>query len=188
MRWLMYCWMLIVLLVGCTQADQASLTTKQFAIYIFDRAAINQFEGQNHNPTAALQTIDLAQASVVLTETDLLAYDWPQQQLRIRNPQGVLAKERPAEMDIEGFFVIVFNQQRIVLGRVHSNSTAMAADYPLLLDTIESYSTGEAISVYQLRANSATIRSDAPHAFPNADPAIAEAVKNHLRELGKLVE
>ncbi|XSG73943.1 hypothetical protein ACP8Y2_17330 [Herpetosiphon llansteffanensis] len=187
MRWLSYCWIL-VLLIGCTQADQVSPTAKQFAIYIFDRTAINQFEGSNQNPTAALQTIDLAQASVVLTETDRLAYDWAQQQLRIRNPQGLSAKDRPAEMDIEGFFVIIFNQQRIVLGRVRSNSTAMAADYPLLLDTIESYSTGEAISVYQLRANSATIRSAAPHAFPNADPAIAEAVKNHLLQLGKLVE
>ncbi|MFD3162428.1 hypothetical protein [Herpetosiphon sp. NSE202] len=187
MRWLTYCWLLIVLF-GCTQADQAPPTAQQFAIYIFDRTAINQFEVTNHNPTAALQTIDLAAASIVITETDLLAYDWPQQQLRIRNPQGLSAKERPAEMDIEGFFVIVFNQQRIVMGRVRSNSTALAADYPLLLDTIESYSNQEAISVYQLRSNSATIRSAAPHSFPNADPAIAEAVKNHLRQLGKLVE
>lgn len=83
---------------------------------------------------------------------------------------------------------MIFNQQRIVMGRVRSNSTAMAADYPLLLDTIESYSNQQAISVYQLRSNSGTIRSDAPHSFPSPDPTIAEAVKQHLRQLGKLVE
>ena len=181
-------WWLFIVLIGCIQTDKTPPAANQFAIYMFERTSINQFEGPNQNPTTALQTIDLAEASIVLDQTDLVDYHWPQQQLRIRNPQGVLAKDRPAEMDIEGFFVMVFNQQCIVMGSVRSNSTAMAADYPLLLDTIESYSNQQAISVYQLRANSGTIRSDAPHSFPSPDPTIAEAVKQHLRQLGKLVE
>lgn len=181
--------LILIILGGCMKQQEQSTTNDQsLEIFFFKRTAINQFEGPNQNPTTALQTIDLAEASVVLNQTDLVDYNWPQQQLRIRNPQGVTAKDRPAEMDIEGFFVMVFNQQRIVMGRVRSNSTAMAADYPLLLDTIESYSNQQAISVYQLRPNSGTIRSDAPHSFPNPDPTIGEAVKEHLREIGKLVE
>ncbi|MFD3162459.1 hypothetical protein [Herpetosiphon sp. NSE202] len=183
MRWIGYCWLLLVL-VGCTQTKQPSPTASPFTLYIFDQAAIKQFETATNDPTIALQTIDLDKASIVLDETNLLAYDWNNQQINI--DKTIFSDADQQLLFSDAYFVIVFNQQRIIVGKRILEFAPTSYAYPVLSIQADSYQPNQPIQ-YALRNASLGV-SRAPFPFLNADPAIAEAVKNHLRQLGKLVE
>ncbi|WP_110514020.1 hypothetical protein [Herpetosiphon llansteffanensis] len=183
MRWIGYCW-LFALLVGCTQTDQPKPPSSQFAVYIFDQTAINQFEAPNHNPTTALQTIDLTKASIVLAETDLLAYDWNNQQINI--DKTLFSDTEQQLLFSDAYFVIVFNQQRIITGKRILEFAPTSYPYPVLSIQADSYQPNQPIQ-YALRNASLGV-SRPPYPFLNPDPTIAEGVKAHFRKLGKLVD
>ncbi|MFD3162460.1 hypothetical protein [Herpetosiphon sp. NSE202] len=184
MRWIGYCW-LIMVLVGCTQTDQPPSTASLFTLYIFDQAAIKQFETSTYDPTTLLATIDLERAAYVIPESAIIAYDWPQQTLKITNPWHDRLREMPFFMQEGSKVIVVFQQQRIILTSLHSEDTArfISSDETALYSSIQ-----QDHIVYSFRYGSLLQTSQPPFPFLNTDPAIAEAVKNHLRQMGKLIE
>ncbi|WP_110514049.1 hypothetical protein [Herpetosiphon llansteffanensis] len=190
MRWLSYCWMLIVL-VGCTQANQTSLTTRQFAgyeLYFFENKVLNQQEDARITTNQAwnlLRDPDLSQASYVISDTAIVEYNWPQQTLIVQNPWADDTQTMPFFMS-EGTTLVVFNGQII---QAYQRELSITSKY-IAPETAVMYHELQASAgdTTQLHYHLMQASASTPDAIVSSDPAIAEAVKNHLRQLGKLVE
>ncbi|XSG73942.1 hypothetical protein ACP8Y2_17325 [Herpetosiphon llansteffanensis] len=190
MRWLSYCWVLIVL-VGCMQADQKPPATRQFAgyaLYFFENKVLSQQEDARIATNQAwnlLRDPDLAQASYVISDTAIVEYNWPQQTLIVQNPWADGTQMMPLFMS-EGTTLVVFNGQIIQAYQRELSITSkyIAPETAVMYHELQA-SAGDTTQIhYRLMQATATT----PAAVVSADPAIAEAVKTHLRQLGKLVE
>ncbi|KPL81978.1 hypothetical protein [Herpetosiphon geysericola] len=189
MRWLSYCWALIVLF-GCTQADQTPPATKQVAgyeLYFFENTVLSQQRAERiaaNQEWNMLRDPDLAQASYVISDTAIVEYNWPQQTLIVQNPWAEANQKTPFFMS-EGTTLVIFNGQII---RAYQRELSISSKY---------IAPETAVMYHELPANGAdpTLKyrltqanATSPAAIVSDDPAIAEAVKNHLRQLGKLVD
>ncbi|MBM7843080.1 hypothetical protein [Herpetosiphon giganteus] len=191
MRWLSYCWALIVLF-SCTQADQTPPTAQQFAIYIFNQDAVPGLGPTAETAWQILQVVPLEQAAFTVTEELLLSYHWPTQTITFTNPWGQTSIDAPFYMvGGDGAFVVVYAGQRLFGGKVVAAISPRRFEYPamalsndyILMESPEL----QGKLVYSFHPKSAVMYP--PQAqFLADDPVIAEAVKNHLRQLGKLVE
>ncbi|WP_110514019.1 hypothetical protein [Herpetosiphon llansteffanensis] len=191
MRWIGFCW-LLVLLGGCTQIDQPPPTTNQFAIYIFDQEAVPWLGPTADTAWQILQAVPLAQSAFTVTEQLLLSYHWPTQTITFTNPWGQTNFDAPSYMrDGLGAFVVVYNSQRLFGGKIVFAGSPRRFDYPamalstdfILMENPEL----QGKLVYSFHPRSAVMYPPQSQ-FLATDPAIAEAVKTHLRQLGKLVE
>ncbi|WP_110514048.1 hypothetical protein [Herpetosiphon llansteffanensis] len=191
MRWLSYCW-IFVLLIGCTQADQASPATKQFAGYIFDQDVVPGLGPTADTAWQILQVVPLEQAVFTVTEDLLLSYHWSTQTITFTNPWGQTSMDAPFYMvGGHGAFVVVYQGQRLFGGKVVSAISPRRFDYPamalsndfILMEKPEL----DGKLVYSFHTRSSVMYAPQSE-FLAADPAIAESVKQHLRQLGKLVE
>ncbi|XSG73915.1 hypothetical protein ACP8Y2_17185 [Herpetosiphon llansteffanensis] len=191
MRWIGFCW-LLVLLVGCTPTDQPSPTTNQFAIYIFDQEAVPGLGPTADTAWHILQAVPLEQSAFTVTEQLLLSYHWPTQTITFTNPWGQTDLDTPGYMwGGDGAFIVVFQEQRLFGGKVVSAESPRRFDYPAMaLSNDFMLMENPALQgklVYSFHPRSGAMYPPQSQ-FLAADPAIAEAVKTHLRQLGKLVE
>ncbi|MFD3162429.1 hypothetical protein [Herpetosiphon sp. NSE202] len=191
MRWLSYCWLLIMLL-GCTQADQTPPATKQFAIYIFDQDAVPGLGPTAETAWQILQVVPLEQAAFTITEDLLLSYHWPSQTMTFTNPWGQTSMDAPFYMvGGDGAFVVVYTGQRLFGGKVVFAGSPRRFDYPAMALSQEFILMrnpelqGKLVYSFHTRPS---VLYEPQSQFLADDPAIAEAVKEHLRQLGKLVE
>ncbi|MBM7843112.1 hypothetical protein [Herpetosiphon giganteus] len=191
MRWSYYCW-LLVLLVGCTQTKQPPPTANQFAVYIFDQDAVPGLGPTADTAWQILQAVPLAQAAFTVTEDLLLSYHWSTQTITFTNPWGQTDLDAPSYMwGGDGAFIVVFQEQRLFGGKVVSAISPRRFDYPamalsqdfILMENPEL----QGKLVYSFHPRSGGMYPPQSQ-FLATDPTIAEAVKNHLRQLGKLIE
>ncbi|MFD3162430.1 hypothetical protein [Herpetosiphon sp. NSE202] len=189
MRWLSYCWLLIVLF-GCTQADQTPPATKQVAsyeLYFFENNVLSKQQAERiaaNQEWNLLRDPDLSQASYVISATAIVEYNWPHQTLIVQNP-WVKANQKTPFFISEGTTLVVFNGQII---RAYQRELSISSKY---------IGPETAVMYHELQANVAdtTLKyrltqanAISPAAIVSNDPVIAEAVKQHFRQLGKLVE
>ncbi|WP_110514018.1 hypothetical protein [Herpetosiphon llansteffanensis] len=191
MRWIGFCW-LLVLLGGCTQIDQPPPTANQFAIYIFDQEAVPGLGRTTDTAWPVLQALPLNQSAFTVTEQLLLNYHWSTQTITFTNPWGQTSMDAPSYMwGGDGAFVVVYNGQRLFGGKVVMEGSPRRFDYPAMALSQEFILMRnpelQGKLVYSFHSHS-SVMYDTESQFLAADPAIAEAVKNHLRQLGKLVE
>ncbi|WP_110514021.1 hypothetical protein [Herpetosiphon llansteffanensis] len=192
MRWIGYCWMLMLLLGGCTQTDQPPSTANQFAIYIFDRSTVPGLGQTTDTAWPVLQALPLTKSAFTVTEALLLSYHWPTQTITFTNPWGQTDLDAPSYMwGGDGAFIVVYQGQRLFGGKVVAAESPRRFDYPamalsqefILMENPEL----QGKLVYSFHPRSAMMYPPQSQ-FLAADPMIAEAVKTHLRQLGKLVE
>jgi len=188
---LRYCWLLIVL-IGCIQTDQPPPTANQFAVYIFDQEAVPGLGPTAETAWQILQAVPLAQSAFTVTEDLLLSYHWQTQTITFTNPWGQTSMDAPGYMwGGDGAFVVVYQGQRLFGGKVVSAISPRRFDYPAMAlptDFILMENPDlQGKLVYSFHPRSAVMYPSQSQ-FLADDPAIAEAVKQHLRELGKLVE
>ncbi len=191
MRWLMYCWLLIVLF-GCNQADQTPPAAKQFAIYIFDQDTVPGLGPTADTAWQILQAVPLEQAAFTVTEDLLLSYHWSTQTITFTNPWGQTDRDAPSYMwGGDGAFVVVYAGQRLFGGKVVAAISPRRFDYPAMALSKEFILMENPLLqgtlVYSLHPQSSVMYAPQSE-FLAADPAMAEEVKAHLRQLGKLVE
>ncbi|MFD3162461.1 hypothetical protein [Herpetosiphon sp. NSE202] len=134
----------------------------------------------------------LAQAAFTVTEDLLLSYHWSTQTITFTNPWGQTDLDTPSYMwGGDGAFIVVFQEQRLFGGKVVAAESPRRFDYPamalsqdfMLMENPEL----QGKLVYSFHSRS-SVMYDTESQFLAADPAVAEAVKTHLRQLGKLVE
>ena len=191
MRWISFCW-LFALLVGCTSIDQPKPPSNQFAVYIFDQDAVPGLGPTAETAWQILQAVPLAQSAFTVTEQLLLSYHWSTQTITFTNPWGQDIRDAPFYMvGGDGAFIVVYQGQRLFGGKVVAAESPRRFDYPamalsqefILMENPEL----QGKFVYSFHPRSAVMYRPQSQ-FLAADPAIAEAVKAHLRQLGKLVE
>ncbi|ABX06195.1 MAG TPA: hypothetical protein DEF47_18405 [Herpetosiphon sp.] len=191
MAWFRY-WWLLLLLIGCIQTDQPLPTANQFAIYIFDQDAVPGLGSSAETAWPILQAVPLAQSAFTVTEDLLLSYHWQTQTITFTNPWGQTDRDAPGYMwNGGGSFVVIYNGQRLFGGKVVAAISPRRFDYPamalsndyILMENPEL----QGKLVYSFHPKSAVMYPPQSQ-FLAADPTITEAVKQHLREIGKLVE
>lgn len=190
MAWLRWCW-LLVLVFGCT-SNQAPSTTQQFAVYIFDQTAVQGLGSTAETAWPILQAVPLDQSVFTVTEDLLLSYHWQTQTITFTNPWGQTDRDAPGYMwNGGGSFVVIYNGQRLFGGKIVAAISPRRFDYPamalsndyILMENPEL----QGKLVYSFHPKSAVMYPPQSQ-FLATDPAITEAVKQHFRQLGKLVE
>ena len=191
MTWFRY-WWLLLLLIGCIQTDQPPPAANQFAIYIFDQEAVPGLGSTAETAWQILQAVPLAQSAFTVTEDLLLNYHWSTQTITFTNPWGQTSMDAPGYMwGGDGAFVVVYAGQRLFGGKVVFAGSPRRFDYPAMAlskDFILMRNPElQGKLVYSFH-NRPSVLYPPQSEFLNPDPTIAEAVKEHLRQLGKLVE
>ncbi|KPL85844.1 hypothetical protein [Herpetosiphon geysericola] len=163
------------------------MNNSQFTIYIFTNEDINhEIDDKPHitDPNILLATIDLERAAYVIPESAIIAYDWPEQTFKITNPWHDRLRETPFFMHEGSKAIVVFQQQRIMIGSLLSEDTArfIAPEETAL------YSSFRQDHIFYSFRYGSVLQTAQAYPFLNPDPIIAEAVKAHFRQLGKLIE
>ncbi|WP_110514051.1 hypothetical protein [Herpetosiphon llansteffanensis] len=163
-----------------------------FFVYIFDQTAVPGLGKTAETAWPILQAVPLEQAAFTVTEQLLLNYHWPTQTITFTNPWGQTDRDAPSYMwNGGGSFVVVYNRQRLFGGKVVAAISPRRFDYPamalsndyILMESPEL----QGKLVYSFHPKSAVMYPPQSQ-FLADDPVVAEAVKEHLRQLGKLVE
>ncbi|MBM7843082.1 hypothetical protein [Herpetosiphon giganteus] len=189
MRWLIYCWLLIIMF-GCTQTDQTPPATKQVAnyeLYFFEKNVLSQQRADRiatNQEWNLLRDPELAQASYVISATAIVEYNWPHQTLIVRNPWAEANQKTPFFVS-EGTTLVVFNGQiiRAYQRELSISNKYIAPETAVMYHELQANVADTTLKYRLIQANATS-----PAAIVSDDPAIAEAVKNHFRQLGKLVE
>ncbi|GAA5526499.1 hypothetical protein Hgul01_00272 [Herpetosiphon gulosus] len=150
-----------------------------FQIFIFSET--KELRQMHHQD---LLNMALSDASFIINENNLLSYDWTNQQINI--DKMTVSDSDQKRLLSDAYFVVVFNQQPIIAGKRILEFSPTSYAYPVLSIRANSYQPNQPIQ-YALRNDRLGV-NQAPYPFLNPDPTIAEAVKQHLRQLGKLVE
>lgn len=184
-------WWLFIVLIGCIQTDQTPPAANQltgYRLYFFENKVLSQQKAAHiatNQEWNILRDPDLSQAIYVLSDSAIVEYNWPQQTLVLQNPWAEGNQKTPFWMS-EGTTLVVFNGQII---RTYQRELSITSKY-IAPETAVMYhelqaNVGDTTKLsYRLMQTSAT----SPAAIVSDDGAIAEAVKQHLRQLGKLVE
>ena len=139
-----------------------------------------------------LQAVPLEQAAFTITEELLLNYHWSTQTITFTNPWGQNLRDAPFYMvGGDGAFVVVYQGQRLFGGKIVFAGSPRRFDYPVM-DLSKDFILMknpelQGKLVYSFHPRSA-VRYPPQSQFLAADPTLTEAVKQHLRQLGKLVE
>ena len=173
-------------------SEVTSMNTTGFLVYIFDQEAVPGLGPTAETTWQILQAVPLEQSAFIVTEDILLSYHWQTQTITFTNPWGQTNFDAPSYMrDGLGAFVVVYQGQRLFGGKIVFAGSPRRFDYPamalskdfILMENPEL----QGKLVYSFHPRSAVMYPPQSQ-FLAADPAIAEAVKEHLRQLGKLVE
>lgn len=188
-----------VLLSACTtltQTNQPStidqgdvaMSSKTLQIYFFDPKVIGNLGKTQEAVSSALNTIDLSTSVYTATETDLVEYNWTTQRITIKNTWKTQNEELPAWVQYAGYFVVVFDGERLFSGRTARYGTAAPIDFPVMLyDGVTSLMNDSAELIFFFRASSDPL-IEPPFPFLANDPSVAAAVRAHLQAIGKLQE
>ncbi|WP_110514017.1 hypothetical protein [Herpetosiphon llansteffanensis] len=161
-------------------------------MYIFDQDAVPGLGPTADTAWQILQAVPLAQSAFTVTEQLLLSYHWPTQTITFTNPWGQTDLDTPGYMwGGDGAFIVVFQGQRLFGGKVVTAGSPRRFDYHAMalsndfLFMRNPELQGKLVYSFHTRPS---LMYKPQSEFVAADPAIAEAVKTHLRQLGKLVE
>ncbi|HBW50097.1 MAG TPA: hypothetical protein DEF47_09340 [Herpetosiphon sp.] len=163
------------------------MDNNELKIYIFTNEDINSQKAANPHISDTLNllsTIDLEHAAYIIHESDIIAYDWREQTIKIINSWHNRPQETPFFMHEGSKVIVVFQQQRIILTSLLSEDTARF----IPSDETAMYSSFRQNHIFYSFRYGSLLQTAQSYPFLNPDPAIAEAVKQHLRQLGKLVE
>ncbi len=159
-----------------------------YYLYFFENKILSQQQASHlttNQEWNILRDPDLSQASYVISDTAIVEYNWPQQMLIVPNPWAESNQKTPFFMS-EGTTLVVFNGQIIQAYQRELSITSkyIAPDTAVMYHELQANVGDPTKLKYRLMQANAS----SPDAVVSPDSAIAEAVKNHFRQLGTLVE
>lgn len=199
-------WMVTALVAACvalpasTKTDRVSLLspspsieprdvhTAIFAIHIFEPGSLGTLGYSVASSWPLLQQADLSTSAFVITEDDIVSYDWTHQQL-------MLTSQLRKKYEVESMtfladfspFVVTIDQQPVFGGMILKQFSPLAIDFPVLYVLNGPAHPDEDLLSIALRPTHDYQRKlDAPSSFPSSDSQLADSVRQHFVEIGKL--
>lgn len=191
--------------IACSSTDslaQASPTPVQqddeqsqggFEIYVFEYDNLSELgspetiRAVSENDTSVLNSNDLAEADVIITEDDILTYDWTTQKIVLRDTfRKQYTSEDPYLSDFS-IFVVSFDGNPLISGRLLITISPVRTETPILYISPPLLAPSEDGLVLYLRPKSMIFQSegDLETVFPIEDHDLAEQIREHLEINGK---
>ncbi len=166
--------------------ESTNMNTEFFTIHIFDirnPALPDGIDFQSKNSWRKLLTIDLNQSDFVINEKDIKFYDWSSQRITLENDAGKRYAAAQPQPPGFAYFVIAVEGIPVSGGGILSQNSAVFADFPILYvpDPINS-------EPFELSLRSTANITNSNPLFPVDDLSTVDKVRQHFRELNKLIE
>jgi hypothetical protein len=198
-----------VLLIGiaCTPNDSSALTAARpdqqneeqeqdgLEIRVFEFANLSNLGSPetvlavSQNNLSLLNNDDLAKADIVITEEDILTYDWSTQKLVLDNTFRERYGIAGSILSDFSIFIVSFKGKPLFSGMVLPIFSQMRREIPILYvvpPLLES--PGEDGLVVYLKPQTLVIgQEDEESEFPIVDRELAEQIREHLQMNGKLI-
>ncbi len=163
--------------------------TPIFAIHVFEPGSLGTLGYSVESSWPLLQQADLSKSTFVITEDDIVSYDWTHQHLKLSSQ---LRKKYEAEYltFLADFspFVVTIDQQPVLGGMILKQFSPLAVDYPVMyVLNGPAYPEEDELSIALRPIHDYRRKLDAPSSFPASDAQLTESVRRHLVEIGKLV-
>jgi len=170
---------------------QGSNTSDQvFAIYIFDPGSLGTLGYSVESSWPLLQKVDLNTKTLVITEQDIVSYDWTHQILEL-NESFRLRYEESASSFLADFspFVVTLADEPVFGGMIIQPFSPLAIDYPVLYVLNDpQYQSSRTLSIALRPVHDYRAKFDAMSPFPGTNPVVNERVRQRLLALDKLVD
>jgi hypothetical protein len=141
-----------------------------------------------NNDLSSLNPSDLETADIVITEDDIVSYDWALQKIVLKNRESRQIDLNGSFISDYSAFIIAFDGKPLFSGLVLLTISPNAIDSPVLYVEPTSFTPDLDGLVVYLRPQYDIIFPDniAESPFPGEDKELAEQLRNHLEAVGKL--
>ena len=197
---LIFCFIVAFLAISCdtsmvltsnSKGIEKNTTDGAFEIHLFKEASVttsvsSPIEWQNVDGWKPLLEADLSTSDFVITEADIIDYDWNIQKITFRHDMGEHQLGGALFEEEYDYFVIALDKQPIIGGGTMHDMSPVVVRIPVMYVSTIPPSGIDNLEIY-LRLHS-WIYLDEEVPFPSDDFEIVERVRQRLRRIGKLSE
>jgi hypothetical protein len=189
-----YCILFIV--PGCDGVSFPSPAppTTGLEIFVFEyknhQKLGGKFESFAENDLSSLNQDDLRLADIIVSENDIVSYDWASQKIILKNRDSQPSNSIGSFIQDYSVFIVSFQDEPLFSGLVLYTISPYLPDTPVLYVTPKSMTPEVDGLVVYLRPPYNPVFSDgnAGSPFPGEDTELAERLREHLESVGKLSE
>lgn len=183
---------LLLIGIACSSSEEHG----GLQIYVFDNENRSNLgspetaQAVSENNLSVLNSDDLATADIIITEEDILTYNWTIQKIVLSDTfrEGYMSEE--PFLSPGSVFIASFKGRPLFGGTVLTTSSPFRLETPILYVSppLLEASGAEGLVVY-LRPHSVTfLPEDEESVFPIADHELVEQLREHLQSNGKLID
>jgi hypothetical protein len=186
--------------IACSSSSSPNLGTQneeygktRFEIHIFEFDNLNKLgppeivNAISENDPSVLNSYDLVKADVIITEEDILTYDWTIQEIVLNDSFRERYISEDTFLSDFSVFIVSFKGKPLFSGKILRTYSPLYLETPILYVSPPQGASAEDGLVVYLRPNSVVFQQgeDLETVFPIKDFFLAEQVRDHLRLSGK---
>lgn len=163
-----------------------------FEIYIFDVENLSEalspeiVEALSENNLSTLSSNNLIRADMVITEGDIITYDWGSQKIVLRDAFRQRYISRELLWSPFSVFIVLFERKPLFSGKLLWTFSASGSRAPVLyVPSSVMAASGDELTIYVRPHSVIYLEEDMNVVFPIEDAKLVEQIRAHLEENGK---